>query len=248
MSAAKKEWIVRVPKSLICDTSVSLEARMTYIFLMGFEGKDGAPAFPELDTIARILRRHRTKAQRYIRELKSAEWLDKKKFKNKEGQFQSVRYQLLRHRRHETCLRPKALKPYSVSPTAAKPPTVNVPTNKSQFYQSPNLTNTKRIEQGLPKGIADILSAPDSRLVFDGSNWLGSLENLLGPREWKKCGAMWRMRTRSGEASAEALRNATEDFFILTPDERNRIKNPGAWITDRYMRGFDKLKALHNAA
>jgi hypothetical protein len=54
------------------------------------------------------------------------------------------------------------------------------------------------------------------------------------------------MRARSGDA--KALRNATEDFFILTPDERNRIKNPGAWITDGYMCGFDKLKALHNAA
>jgi hypothetical protein len=123
-----------------------------------------------------------------------------------------------------------------------------VTTNEYQSYQSPNLTNTKRIEQGLPKGIADILSAPDSRLVFDRSDWLGSLEKLLGPREWKKCGAMWRMRARSGEASAKALKNATEDFFTLTPDERNRIKNRGAWITERYMRGFDKFKALHNAA
>jgi hypothetical protein len=74
---------------------------------------------------------------------------------------------------------------------------------------------------------------------------LGSLERLLGEKEWKKCGVMWRMRARSGEASAKALRNATEDFFILTPDERHKIKNRGAWITDRYMRGFDKLKAVH---
>jgi hypothetical protein len=56
------------------------------------------------------------------------------------------------------------------------------------------------------------------------------------------------MRARGGEEGAKALRNATEDFFMLTPDERKRIKNPGAWITERYMRGFDKLKALHNAA
>jgi hypothetical protein len=123
-----------------------------------------------------------------------------------------------------------------------------VPTNEYQSYQSPNLTNTKRIEHGLPPGIDDILTASDTRLVFDGSNWLGSLERLLGPKEWKKCGAMWCTRARSGEASAKALRNATEDFFILTPDQRNKIKNPGAWVTDRYRRGFDKLKALHNVA
>jgi len=168
MSAAKKEWIVRVPKSLICDTSVSLKARMTYIALMGFEGKDGAPAFPELETFAWILGRHRTKVQRYIRELKSAGWLDKKRFKNKGGQFQSVRYDLLCHHSHDSCLRPQSRKRYTVSPT-----TVNVTTNEYQSYQSPNSTNTKRIECGnnaLPQNIASILATPETRLVFDGSD------------------------------------------------------------------------------
>jgi acyl-CoA reductase-like NAD-dependent aldehyde dehydrogenase len=60
---------------LVCDSSVSLEARITYVVLMGFEGKNGAPAFPELETIAWILKRHRTKVQRYIRELQSVGWL-----------------------------------------------------------------------------------------------------------------------------------------------------------------------------
>jgi hypothetical protein len=59
---------------------------------------------------------------------------------------------------------------------------------------------------------------------------------------------MWGLRARSGVEHAKALRNATEDFFILTPAKRDKIKNRGAWITERYMRGFDKLKALHNAA
>ena len=133
VSESKKDWIIRLPKSLVCDTSVSLEARITYVVLMGFEGKNGAPAFPELETIAWILKRHRTKVQRYIRELQSVGWLDKKRFKNKDGQFQSVRYDLLRHRSHDSCLRPQSRKSYTVSPTAAKPPTVNVTTNKSQF-------------------------------------------------------------------------------------------------------------------
>ena len=53
---------------------------------------------------------------------------------------------------------------------------------------------------------------------------------------------MWRMRARGGEEGAKALRNATEDFFMLTPVERDKIKNRGAWITDRYERGFEKLK------
>ena len=247
--SSRKDWTIRVPKSLVCDRSVSLEARITYILLMGFEGKDGAPAFPKLETLAWLLIRHRTKVQRYIRELKSAGWLDKKKFKGEGGRFQSVRYALLRHRSHKTCLRSslsqKSREPTSVSPTTHLRTTENVTTNESQSYHSPEVTNTKRIEgdnNALPQNIASILPAPDNRLVFDCSDWLGSLEKLLGEKEWKKCGAMWCMRARSGEASAKALRNATEDFFILTPDERAKIKNRGAWITDRYLRSFEKLQ------
>jgi Helix-turn-helix domain len=95
---------------------------------------------------------------------------------------------------------------------------------------------TKRIERannGLPEHIANILKTPDDRLVFDRSDWLGSLEKALGPREWKQCGGMWRMRSRSGVEHAKALRNATEDFFTLTPAERST--NAG-------------LKKLENAA
>jgi hypothetical protein len=234
-----KDWTIRVPKSLACDRSVSAMARITYIVLMGFEGKDGAPAYPALQTLAWILGCHRKYAQRYIKELESVEWLHKKKFKNKDGQFQAIRYDLLRHRRHVLCLRPKALKPPTVLPT-----TVKVPTNKYQSYQYPTLTNTKRVNGALPEAIAGILATPDTRLVFDGEDWMGSLERLLGPKEWKQCGAMWLNRARSGEESAIALRNATEDFFILTPDQRAEIDNLGAWITDRYMRGFKKLKVI----
>jgi hypothetical protein len=143
VSESKKEWIIRVPKSLVCDTSVSLEARITYVVLMGFEGKNGAPAFPELETIAWILKRHRTNVQRYIRELQSVGWLDKKRFKNKDGQFQSVRYDLLRHHSHDSCLRPQSRKPYTVSPTTVNPTTVNVTTNKTQsLTESQSLTKT----------------------------------------------------------------------------------------------------------
>ena len=46
------------------------------------------------------------------------------------------------------------------------------------------------------------------------------------------------MRARSGVEHAKALRNATEDFFTLTPAERSKIRNRAAWITDRYERGL----------
>ena len=120
------------------------------------------------------------------------------------------------------------------------------PENQTPNPQGTHNESTKRIEcanNTLPKHIAEILKAPDNRLVFDISDWMSSLKRLLGEKEWETCGAMWRLRARSGEASAKALRNATEDFFSLTPDQRSKVKNRGAWITDRYMRGFNKLAA-----
>jgi len=121
------------------------------------------------------------------------------------------------------------------------------PENQTPNPQGTHNESTKRIEcanNGLPEHIANILKTSDDRLVFNGSDWLGSLERLLGPKEWKQCGAMWRMRARGGVEGAKALRNATEDFFILTPEQRSKIRNRASWITDRYERGFEKLKNM----
>jgi len=146
-----KDWISRVPKELAEDRSVSLEARMTFIVLMGYEGKDGAPAFPGLEVLAWILGRHRTKVQRYIRELEGAGWLTRKRFKGKAGRFQSVRYVLLRNHSHDSCLRSRVHhshdSPQSRKPITANPTTVNVTTNNSQSKQFPVLTDTKEQQQ-----------------------------------------------------------------------------------------------------
>jgi hypothetical protein len=117
------------------------------------------------------------------------------------------------------------------------------PENQTPNPQGSHNEPTKRIERAnnaLPEHIANILKTPDDRLVFDRSDWSGSLERLLGPKEWKQNGGIWRMRARSGEEHAKALRNAIEDFFTLTPAERSKIRNRAAWITDRYERGLEK--------
>ena len=119
------------------------------------------------------------------------------------------------------------------------------PENQTPNPQGSHNEPTKRIEcanNGLPEPIVNILKTADDRLVFDGSDWLGTLEEILGEREWKQCAAMWRMRARSGEEGAKALRNAIEDFCAMTPNQRSVIKNRAAWMTDRYERGFEKLK------
>jgi helix-turn-helix protein len=119
------------------------------------------------------------------------------------------------------------------------------PGNQTPNPQGSHYEPTKRIEcanNGLPEHIANILKTPDDRLAFDVSDWLGTLEKALLPTEWKQCGPMWHMRARSGEEHAKALRNAVEDFCAMTPDQRSGIRNRAAWMTDRYERGFEKLK------
>jgi hypothetical protein len=37
------------------------------------------------------------------------------------------------------------------------------------------------------------------------------------------------------------LRNAIEDYKIITPDQRRAIRNVPAWFTDRYQRNLVKI-------
>ena len=73
-----------------------------------------------------------------------------------------------------------------------------------------------------------------SGLAFDRDDLLGSLKRMLGPNEWKKNGAMWRMRTKSGSSHKRALTNSLEDYFVRPPTEQKKIKNRGAWLTTRF--------------
>jgi Helix-turn-helix domain len=251
-----KDWNCSVSNSLVRDASVSAMARFTYIVLMGFEDNDGtAPAFPGLKTLERILGRDREAVQRYNGELERAGWIKKERVRNKSGQFQSIRYRLHRHRSGKMPLwKPQAQKtptaPKRQKPQPEKPQPENAASISTQSYQFPSVPiPTERIvraraENTLPQSIASILATPDNRVVFDPVDWFNnSLKRILGPWEWKKNEGLWQDRAHSGEASAKALRNATEDFFILSPYERAQIRNRAAWITDRYVRGFDKLKA-----
>jgi hypothetical protein len=77
------------------------------------------------------------------------------------------------------------------------------------------------------------LAGKELVIGFDRSDLLGSVERMVGPNEWKKNERMWRMRAKS---SAKALGNAVEDYFAKTPDQRLKIKNSGAWLTNRFER------------
>ena len=71
-------------------------------------------------------------------------------------------------------------------------------------------------------------------LAFDRDDLPGSLERMLGPSEWKKNGAIWRMRAKSGSSHKRALTNSLEDYFVRPPTEQKKIKNRGAWLTTRF--------------
>ena len=87
--------------------------------------------------------------------------------------------------------------------------------------------------QSVPGSIANILLAPDG-FVFDRLDLIRSLERMLGPAEWKSNGAMWRMRDRSSVEDHRALADALEDYAAKTPEQKAKIRNLGAWLTQRY--------------
>lgn len=58
----------------------------------------------------------------------------------------------------------------------------------------------------------------------------------------KSNGGMWRLRIRSGKDHRKALRNALEDFNVKTPDQRAKVHNRGAWLTDRFERCLEEIK------
>jgi len=75
---------------------------------------------------------------------------------------------------------------------------------------------------------------------------LGQIAGILGEVEMKKNGGMWRKRIRRGPAERRALRDTIEDYKLRTPDQRRRIRNHGAWFTDRYLRNLVKITAAAN--
>jgi hypothetical protein len=71
---------------------------------------------------------------------------------------------------------------------------------------------------------------------------LDSLTRMLGSREMKNNGGMWRLRIRSGKDHRKALRNALDDFAVKTPDQEGKIQNRGAWLTDKYERCLKEIQ------
>jgi hypothetical protein len=59
-------------------------------------------------------------------------------------------------------------------------------------------------------------------------------------------GGIWLTRIRLGRDERRALRDSIEDYKLRTPEQRRRIRNHGAWFTDRYLRNLVKITAAAN--
>lgn len=87
-----QQWDFQVRKSIICDSSLSPEARLLYVILRSFEGKHGEPAFPKLTTLAAILCRQRAFVQKKLRELEAVGLIHTRNTSSKEHRFGPNRY------------------------------------------------------------------------------------------------------------------------------------------------------------
>jgi Helix-turn-helix domain len=92
--ARKEDWIVRIPRSLLENRSLSCGARVVYGILLGYHGENCKEPFPKLDTLAWHVRCCRSVVQKYVRELQKAGLLKIKK-RTYKGKFSSNGYELL---------------------------------------------------------------------------------------------------------------------------------------------------------
>jgi hypothetical protein len=115
--------------------------------------------------------------------------------------------------------------------TANRPPLTNKETSKEGKKERVINAVPKIVSMG--NGTHDSFSCEKDLLV--------SLTRLLGKGEMERNGGMWRLRIRSGKDPRRALRNAVEDFNVKTPEQRAKVHNRGAWLTDRYERCLQEI-------
>jgi hypothetical protein len=63
----------------------------------------------------------------------------------------------------------------------------------------------------------------------------------ISQKEKDEKGGIWRKRMRGPWPYKKAVRYAIEDWKLCTPDQRKKIRNPGAWLTDRFLRALKKI-------
>jgi hypothetical protein len=123
--------------------------------------------------------------------------------------------------------------PLSVKPDSRKTP----PPGKDQNSDKSDATNNE-----YPSTPTNNDKASKRLLALDGElELLGQISEILGKNEMERNGGMWRKRIRGGAAERRALRNAIEDYKVITPDQRRAIRNVPAWFTVRYQRNLVKI-------
>ena len=101
---------------------------------------------------------------------------------------------------------------------------------------SPTEPASPRIRSEQQKTIKRVL-APDGERKL-----LGEIAAIVGPTDMQKNGGNWRNRIRHSALYRKALRHAVEDWKVRTPDQRSAIRNPAAWLTDRFMRAIVEIE------
>ena len=76
------------------------------------------------------------------------------------------------------------------------------------------------------------LCAPDQRRVDE---LMEELRAILPKREMDQLAVLWAKRIRH---CSKAVAFAIEDYKVRTPDQRRKIRNVGAWLTDRHARAL----------
>jgi hypothetical protein len=120
---------------------------------------------------------------------------------------------------------------------------------KSELWIKPSLGKTRvsgktnPTNNEYPSNSTNNHKATKKILAPDGEReLLAQIAEVLGEKEMKENGGMWREIIRDGPEERRALRNTIEDFKLRTSDKRHPIRNRAAWFTDRFQRNLTEVK------
>jgi hypothetical protein len=71
------------------------------------------------------------------------------------------------------------------------------------------------------------------RIASCEEDLIESIRKIVGEREWTANAPLWHWCVNTHR---KAVYHALEDWKLLIPDQKRKIRNPAAWLTDRFKR------------
>lgn len=108
---------------------------------------------------------------------------------------------------------------------------INEQPNREEINRESTRESDARAREIEGRELSQEEKIPRSTRLYCEEKLLGLLSVIVRPSEIVEHGGMWRKRIRSYR---KAITEAIKEYHGLSSEKRSEIKNPAAWMTDRY--------------